>query len=94
MSENKNDNLKICECGTDLNEPSLLIDSFYPTKRNKMGEYTEWNICCQFHNCGCGRVVYSPSKEKAIKDWNDGKAMVETFDEDFPQYIQDEIDKL
>jgi hypothetical protein len=62
------------QCGQDWNREWELIDTLYPSKRDPFtGEFTEWNVICQTHNSGCGRIVYGDTKEQAVKRWNSGK---------------------
>ena len=67
--------IKPCaKCGRDWNQESDLIDTIYPSKRNPYtGEFIKWNIVCQTHNTGCGRVVYGKTKQEAIERWNNHK---------------------
>jgi len=67
--------IKPCvKCGRDWNQESDLIDAIYPSKRNPYtGEFIKWNIVCQTHNTGCGRVVYGKTKQEAIERWNNHK---------------------
>lgn len=53
-------------CGNDIEADDLLIDNLYPLNREK----TRWNICCAYHNGGCGRHVYGQSEEEVINRWN------------------------
>lgn len=65
---NYNGLVKNCICGLNFSDESTILDSLYPTNI----ERTSWNFCCQTHNLGCGRVVYSNDKESLIKKWNEG----------------------
>jgi len=69
-----NDILSPCsKCGKDW-DPSELIDTLYPSKRDPFaGEFTEWNVVCQIHNTGCGRTVYGKSKQDVVDRWNAGE---------------------
>ena len=63
------------KCGKDWIKQDELIDTVYPSKREFVdgkAVFTEWNVVCQLHNTGCGRVVYGSSKEEAIDRWNAG----------------------
>ncbi len=62
------------KCGKDWNANWELIDTLYPSKRDhSTGDFTEWNVVCQIHNTGCGRIVYGSSKQDAVDRWNAGK---------------------
>lgn len=61
------EHLELCTCGNNISGDQR-IDSVYPLNR----ERTEWNVCCQVHNGGCGRIVYADTVEQAIQRWNDG----------------------
>jgi len=67
--------LETCvKCGKDWNQEHELIDTVYPSRRDPYtGEFTEWNIVCQTHNTGCGRVVYGKTKQEAVERWNNHK---------------------
>ena len=71
----RNTMLEPCvKCGRDWNTESELIDTVYPSKRDRLtGEFTEWNVVCQIHNTGCGRTVYGTSKQQAVDRWNNHK---------------------
>lgn len=61
-------------CGKDWNAEWELIDTLYPSLRDSTtGNFLEWNVVCQIHNTGCGRIVYGNSKKNAIERWNAGK---------------------
>ena len=74
-ADNRNHNLregeehiKHCVCGYNVADENVLIDSLYPANR----ERTQWLFGCMVHNGGCGRQVYSDTKEDVIKRWNKG----------------------
>jgi hypothetical protein len=62
--------IKLCNCGKDIDTELDRIDSVYPVNR----ERTKWNICCQTHNMGCGRVVYGDTLLQAQRRWNEDEA--------------------
>ena len=77
-----------CKCGKDITDESTLIDSLYPCNREK----TEWNIVCQLHNGGWGRVVYASSKNEVIERWNSGVTdEVDEVDEEALKRVEDLI---
>jgi hypothetical protein len=53
-------------CGKDWSND--LIDTVYPCDRTR----TRWNVVCQIHNTGCGRIVYGKTEQQAIERWNEG----------------------
>jgi len=69
-----NDTLNPCsKCGKDW-DSSELIDTIYPNLRDSFtGEFLEWNVVCQVHNTGCGRIVYGKTKQEAADRWNAGE---------------------
>lgn len=74
-----------CKCGKDWIKEDELIDTVYPSKRDHYtGGFTEWNVVCQIHNTGCGRVVYGSSEEEAVERWN--ACYTDEIDEFFLHY--------
>lgn len=67
--------LKPCiKCGKDWNADWELVDTLYPSLRDSTtGNFLEWNVVCQIHNTGCGRIVYGSSKQDAVDRWNQGE---------------------
>ena len=55
-----------CQCG--YNPVTDYLDNLYYCNREK----TEFNICCKFHNGGCGRTVYGKTIKEAVERWNKG----------------------
>jgi len=74
-----------CVCQKDWNAPNDIIDTVYPVKVLSFqdGEIYSWNVICQLHNTGCGRVVYAESREEAIDRWNAGITdVIEEFNDE------------
>jgi len=69
-----NDIIKPCsKCGKDWDSDEL-IDTIYPSLRDSFtGEFLEWNVVCQVHNTGCGRIVYGKNQKEAADRWNAGE---------------------
>jgi hypothetical protein len=62
------------KCGKDWSDPNDLIDTVYPSLRDSTtGNFLEWNVVCQIHNTGCGRIVYGESEQDAVDRWNQGE---------------------
>ena len=61
-------NVKVFDCDCGYNPVSNYLDNIYPTNR----ERTEYNVCCTFHNGGCGKTVYGKTVVDAIDRWNQG----------------------
>ena len=68
-----NDIIKSCsKCGKDWSND--LRDTIYPSLRDSFtGEFLEWQVICQIHNTGCGRIVYGKSKQDVVDRWNAGE---------------------
>jgi hypothetical protein len=62
------------KCGKDWNADWELVDTLYPSLRDSTtGNFLEWNVVCQIHNTGCGRIVYGESEQDAVDRWNQGE---------------------
>jgi len=62
------------KCGKDWNEDWELVDTLYPSLRDSTTRnFLEWNVVCQIHNTGCGRIVHGKSEKDAVDRWNQGE---------------------